>query len=119
MTFYLATGPNEVSWAASTIIQEIEQIRKDGMSREETEAAKNQLINQMVLRSESTASRMNTLLTASWYPGYPGTLIAMKEAILAVTPDSIQSALQHTAPATEIGVVTLGPVSRSELLKNL
>lgn len=118
MTFYLATGPNSVSWAASAIVQEVEQIRNNGMSGEEVKAAQNQLLNQMVLRSESTASRMNTLLTASWYPGYPGTLIAMKEAINSVTPEAIQSALQNSAPAADIGVVTLGPVSASAIVMN-
>ncbi|AIQ21251.1 hypothetical protein H70357_34610 [Paenibacillus sp. FSL H7-0357] len=118
MTFYLATGPNSVSWAASAIVQEMEQIRNNGMSREEVKAAQNQLLNQMVLRSESTASRMNTLLTASWYPGYPGTLTAMKEAISSVTPEAIQSALQNAAPTAEMGVVTLGPVSASALVLN-
>ncbi|MBP2110419.1 M16 family metallopeptidase [Paenibacillus silagei] len=116
LTFYLATGPNFVSWAASAIAGEIKHIRNKGISREEVNAAKNQLLNQMVLRSESTASRMNTLLTASWYPGYPGTLTAMEEAISAVTPKAIQSALMNVAPAAAMGLVTLGPVSASALV---
>ncbi|MDO3409721.1 pitrilysin family protein [Saccharibacillus sp. CPCC 101409] len=109
LTFYLATEADFVPWATCVIIDEIEKIKKEGLPEEKVKIAKNQLLKHMVLRSESTASRMNTLLTALWYPGYPGTLAAMKEAIGRVTSEDIQSTLQNIVPATEMGIVTLGP----------
>lgn len=115
LMFYLGTRPETVPQVLDALHREIAQVQKKGISEYEVHMAKNQLLNQMVMRSESTIARMHTLLTATWYPNYPRTLHDLRKAIERVTVKDIQHALEAYPLAKVVGYSSVGPIAMQEL----
>ncbi|MBQ4899125.1 insulinase family protein [Paenibacillus sp. Marseille-P2973] len=115
MTIQLGSRKESVLEALEQIILELRRLERDGVTEREVQSAKNQLIKQMVMRSESTVARMNTLLTSGWYPKYPSTLEAMRRSIEGVTSAAVSEAISRHALTNSLGIASIGPLAASDL----
>lgn len=101
--------------ALERVRMELRRLNEEGVTEAEIRTAQNQLIKQMVMRSESTVARMNTLLTSGWYPKYPPTLGAMRRSIEAVTTASVVEAMDRYPLTGALGVACIGPLAVNDL----
>lgn len=115
MTIQLGSRKESALEALEQIILELRRLERDGVTEREVQSAKNQLIKQMVMRSESTVARMNTLLTSGWYPKYPSTLEAMRRSIEGVTTGAVSEAISRHALTNSLGIASIGPLAASDL----
>ncbi|MEF2967666.1 pitrilysin family protein [Paenibacillus sp. M1] len=115
MTIQLGSRRDSALQALEQIRLELECLERLGVTEAEVQTARNQLIRQMVMRSESTVARMNTLLTSGWYPEYPRSLAAMRQAIEAVTVQRVREVIERFPLSGSFGIASVGPLAESEL----
>jgi len=60
-TIYLAINPTQINNACKHIVEEINIIKKDGLSEDELQKSKEQLKGNLILGLESTSSRMTSI----------------------------------------------------------
>lgn len=101
--------------ALERVRMELRRLDEQGVTESEVRTAQNQLIKQMVMRSESTVARMNTLLTSGWYPKYPPTLGEMRRSIESVTAASVREAMDRYPLAGAMGVACIGPLAVNDI----
>ncbi|RCX20625.1 putative Zn-dependent peptidase [Fontibacillus phaseoli] len=115
MTIQLGSRKESALEALEQIILELRRLERDGVTESEVQSAKGQLIKQMVMRSESTVARMNTLLTSGWYPKYPRTLDAMRRSIEEVSAAAVSEAIFRHPLTGSLGIASIGPLAASDL----
>ena len=108
--------PEEAPRVLRLLREELDSLLDDGVYEDELRRAKDKLISNMVLSSESTFSRMRSLAN-DWVT--EGRLVSVEEEIgrvERVTTDDVMRAL-HRFPMREKQVLTsLGPLSEAELV---
>lgn len=115
LLLYLGTRPDRVGQALDVVRTELDRVQKHGFSDAELAMARRQLLAQMVMRGESTVTRMHTLLTACWYQGHGRTLQELASGIAAVTAEDVRRALDAHPLTAGVGVGCVGPVAKSDL----
>lgn len=115
MLLYLGTHRERVEQALALVRSQLEQIQREGFAAAELNMARRQLLAQMVMRGESTVTRLHTLLTACWYQGHGRTLAELAAGISAVTAADVRRALDAHPLTAGVGVASVGPFSRAEL----
>ncbi len=110
------TTPEEAPRVLKLLREELDSLLNDGVHEDELQRAKDKMISNMVLSSESTFSRMRSLAN-DWMT--EGRLISVEEEIgrvEKVTTEDVMRAL-HRFPMREKQVLTaLGPLDEAELL---
>jgi len=116
LSIYAGMKPNQLDYAIELIIEEINQIKANGISEEELYDSKEQIKGSYILGLESTSGRMNSigkseLLLDKIYS--PKEII---ELIDAVTMDDINHVINLVFNIEKMGAAIIGP-NRSTILK--
>jgi predicted Zn-dependent peptidase len=108
--------PEEAPRVLKLLQAELNSLLEDGIYEDELRRAKDKLISNMVLSSESTFSRMRSL-SGDWVT--EGRLVSVEEEIERierVTTEDVLQALKRFPMRDKQVIVTLGPLSEAELL---
>lgn len=116
LSIYAGMKPNQLDYVIELIIEEINQIKANGISEEELYDSKEQIKGSYILGLESTSGRMNSigkseLLLDKIYS--PKEII---ELIDAVTMDDINHVINLVFNIEKMGAAIIGP-NRSTILK--
>jgi predicted Zn-dependent peptidase len=116
---YAATDASNFSKMLKAVLQEIRALKKDGISLEELAHAKDHLKGSLMLSLESTSSRMNRLAKQEMHFGSFFTMDSMLSAIDAVRVEELQALITDLLDEERLTLVTLGPLDRRSLPREL
>ncbi len=100
-------------------MKEVRALKKDGISAEELRRAKDHLKGNLMLSLESTSSRMNRLAKQEIRFGSFVTLDEMLAAFDDVRPEDVEALLHRVLDEEQLALMTLGPVDRRNLPRDL
>jgi predicted Zn-dependent peptidase len=116
-TVYAATRPAEAARVVDLIRRELRRARQ-GLSRADVAAAKNQLKGSLMLSLESTTSRMSKLARDLMFDGAPAALDDMLADLDRVTGDQVHRVANDCIDATRFSLSALGPITRGTVVKH-
>ena len=116
---YAATDPQNFSKVLKSILVELRQLKKHGISLDELTRAKNHLKGSLMLSLESTSSRMNRLAKHEMHFGSFLTMNAMLEAIDKVRHEEVQALVDEVLDEEQLALTTYGPLNRRNLPRDL
>ena len=114
---YAATDPANFSKVLKSILKEIRELKKSGITAEELKRAKDHLKGSLMLSLESTSSRMNRLAKHEMHLGSFLTMDAMIAAIEGVQHEQVQALVGELLDEDRLALTTLGPLDRRSLPK--
>jgi predicted Zn-dependent peptidase len=107
------TGPEVVRLT----LEEIERLKREGVSAEELERAKDSLKGSLMLSLESTTNRMTSLARSEIYFGRQFTLDEILEGIDAVTAAEVQRLAQELFRPDHTALAAVGPFNEDKDLR--
>ena len=116
---YAATDPGNFAKVLKSVLKELRDLKKDGITAEELKRAKDHIKGSLMLSLESTSSRMNRLAKHEMHLGSFMTMDAMTAAIERVRHDEVQSLVSELLDEDRLALTTLGPLDRRNLPKDL
>src|SRR3989449_8066294 len=116
---YAATDAPNFSKVLKSILKEIRELKKSGVTAEELARSKDHLKGGLMLSLESTSSRMNRLAKHEMHLGSFPTIDAMLAAIDAVRHEEVQALLTELLDEDRLVLTTLGPLARRNLPREL
>jgi predicted Zn-dependent peptidase len=116
---YAATDPPNFSKVLKSTLNELRQLKKQGISQDELARAKNHLKGSLMLSLESTSSRMNRLAKHEMHFGSFLTMNAMLEAIDQVRHEEVQALVNEVLDEEQLSLTTYGPLNRRNLPRDL
>jgi predicted Zn-dependent peptidase len=116
---YAATDAPNFSKMVKVVLKEIRALKKDGIAVEELAHAKDHLKGSLMLSLESTSSRMNRLAKQEMHFGSFFTIDSMLAAIDNVRVEDIQTLITDLLDEDRLTLVTLGPLGRRNLPREL
>ena len=116
---YAATEPQSFSKVLKSILKEIRDLKKGGVTEEELKRAKDHLKGSLMLSLESTSSRMNRLAKHEMHLGAFLTMDAMLAAIDSVRYEEVQALITELLDEERLALTTLGPLDRRNLPREL
>jgi predicted Zn-dependent peptidase len=116
---YGTTVPRQAVTFASAVAEIVRALGRTGVAAQELATAKAQLASELVMRGESTAARMHTVLTSALLEPEIRGIEQTEAAIARVGPDDVARVLAHWHPAVPIGLATVGPVPVEEVSRGL
>ncbi len=116
---YAATDAPNFSKMVKVVLKEIRALKKDGIAVEELAHAKDHLKGSLMLSLESTSSRMNRLAKQEMHFGSFFTIDSMLAAIDNVRVEDIQALITDLLDEDRLTLVTLGPLGRRNLPREL
>jgi predicted Zn-dependent peptidase len=116
---YAATDAGSFSRVLKSILKELRDLKKSGVSDDELARAKDHLKGSLMLSLESTSSRMNRLAKHELHLGSFLTLDAMLAAIGGVRQAEIQALISELLDEERLALTTLGPLDRRHLPREL
>ncbi len=116
---YAATDAPNFSRVLKSILKEIRDLKKNGLSADELTRAKDHLKGSLMLSLESTSSRMNRLAKHEMHFGSFLTLDAMLAAIDAVRHEEVQALVSELLDEDRLALTTYGPLDRRNLPREL
>jgi predicted Zn-dependent peptidase len=119
MYVYAATDPGNFSKVLKSTLNELRQLKKQGISIDELTRAKNHLKGSLMLSLESTSSRMNRLAKHEMHYGSFLTMNAMLEAIDQVRHEEVQALVDEVLDEERLALTTYGPLNRRNLPRDL
>jgi predicted Zn-dependent peptidase len=114
MTLYAGTGAENAVTVAEMMLKELDKVMREGLSKEELERAKNQLISSFLMAQESTSARSGAIGRAELMHGAHLTEEQVIERINAVTMDGIAAVLPTLCGTEDISVCAVGRVAGLE-----
>ncbi len=112
---YAGTTPEKAPETVKVMLDELALLREQGVTEDELERARVQLKSEMVMRGESSAARMGSLLRSWWFEGRLTTIQELKEAIDGVSRDQIMHLLERFPLTDPLVRVAIGPRPAEEL----
>jgi len=112
---YAATDAGNFSKVLKSILKEIRELKKSGITEEELKRAKDHLKGSLMLSLESTSSRMNRLAKQEMHLGSFLTMDAMLAAIQNVRHEEVQALVSELLDEDQLALTTLGPLDRRNL----
>jgi predicted Zn-dependent peptidase len=112
---YAATDPQNFSKVLKSILKELREVKKSGITAEELKRAKDHLKGSLMLSLESTSSRMNRLAKHELHLGSFLTIDAMLASIDAVRYEEVQALVTEVLDEDRLALTTLGPLDRRNL----
>jgi predicted Zn-dependent peptidase len=112
---YAGTTAERAHESVRVIMDELAKAQADGITEEELQRSKIRLKSQLVMRSESTSSRMVSNLRSWWFEEELHTLEDVTQRIERVTVEEIQQLAQVLDISHKLGAVALGPRKEDEL----
>jgi len=116
---YAATDSGNFSKVLKSILKEIRELKKSGITEEELKRAKDHLKGSLMLSLESTSSRMNRLAKQEMHLGSFLTMDAMLAAIQNVRHEEVQALVSELLDEDQLALTTLGPLDRRNLPREL
>ena len=116
---YAATDAGNFSKVLKSILKEIRELKKSGITEEELKRAKDHLKGSLMLSLESTSSRMNRLAKQEMHLGAFLTMDAMLAAIQNVRHEEVQALVSELLDEDRLALTTLGPLDRRNLPREL
>ena len=116
---YAATDAPNFSKVLKSILKEIRDLKKHGVTAEELRRAKDHLKGSLMLSLESTSSRMNRLAKQEMHHGSFLTIDAMLEAVDRVRHEEVQTLIAELLDEERLALTTLGPLDRRNLPSEL
>jgi predicted Zn-dependent peptidase len=113
---YAGTTPEQAHECLQVIVNELRKMEHEGITADELERAKVQLKSETVMRSEGSGARMGAIARSWWFERKVRTIQEVKEAIEAVTQESILDLLHHHSLVHPLTVAAIGPLSQEELV---
>ncbi|HET8843996.1 MAG TPA: pitrilysin family protein [Ktedonobacteraceae bacterium] len=113
---YAGTTPEQGHECLEVIVNELRKLEQEGITADELERAKIQLKSENVMRSEGSGARMGAIARSWWYERKVQTVQEVKEAIDAVTQESVLKVLRKHSLLHPLTVAAIGPLSQDELL---
>ena len=116
---YAASDAPNFSKVLKSILKEIRDLKKGGVTEEELRRSKDHLKGSLMLSLESTSSRMNRLAKHEMHLGSFLTIDAMLAAIDAVRHEEVQALVTELLDEDRLVLTTLGPLDRRNLPREL
>ncbi len=116
---YAATEAANFSKVLKSILKELRDLKKHGITRDELDRAKNHLKGSLMLSLESTSSRMNRLAKHEMHFGSFLTMDAMLAAIGNVRHEEVQGLVGEVLDEERLALTTYGPLDRRNLPREL
>jgi predicted Zn-dependent peptidase len=116
---YAATDPANFSRVLKSVLKEIRDLKKAGITEDELRRAKDHLKGSLMLSLESTSSRMNRLAKQEMHLGSFLTMDAMLAAIDGVRLEEAQALIGELLDEERLALTTLGPLDRRNLPREL
>jgi zinc protease len=113
---YVGAIPKEEGFLASireTIINEIKEIATNGVSEEEMQKLRNQLINDEVRARQSSMSRAKQIAEFALYDGNPSLINTELEDLLKITAEDIKSVVQNYLNTDNHALLDIVPAAKS------
>ena len=113
---YVGAIPKEEGFLASireTIINEIKEIAANGVSEEEMQKLRNQLINDEVRARQSSMSRAKQIAEFALYDGNPSLINTELEDLLKITAEDIKSVVQNYLNTDNHALLDIVPAAKS------
>jgi len=114
-TVYAGTRPSNVNQVIELIVQNIEQLKSEGITASELTKTKEQLKGNLLLGLESSSSRMSRIGKMEITLGKYTTLDEVVAKIEKVTVADLQQALHTIYTADNLCFTALGPLSEDSL----
>ena len=118
LRIYAGTTPEQGHECLEVIVNELRKLEQDGITSDELDRAKVQLMSENVMRGEGSGARMGALATSWKYEHKLRTIQEVKEAIDAVTREQVLDVLHRFSPLNPLTVAAIGPLERDELVGN-
>jgi len=112
---YAATDPQNFSKVLKSILKELRELKKSGITAEELKRAKDHLKGSLMLSLESTSSRMNRLAKHELHLGSFLTIDEMLGSIDGVKHEEVQALVSEVLDEDHLALTTLGPLDRRNL----
>jgi predicted Zn-dependent peptidase len=119
LRIYAGTKPEQAHECLEVIINELRKLEQEGITADELERAKVQLKSENVMRGEGSGARMGAIARSWWFERKIHTIQEVKEAIDAVTQESILELLHNHSLLNPMTVAAIGPLSQEELVGNI
>ncbi len=116
---YVGTSADRAHESVEVVIDELRSFERSGITDDELKLAKTRLKSQVLMRSESTLSRMAANLRSWWFEHKLYSLEALKEEIDRVTVEQIQLLVGNLGIAENLAAVALGPRSEEQLFRGV
>jgi predicted Zn-dependent peptidase len=116
---YAATDPGNFSKMLKSILKELRELKKHGITEAELARAKDHLRGGLMLGLESTSSRMNRLAKHEMHFGTFLSMDAMLGSIAGVRLEEVQLLLGQLLDEEHLALTTLGPLDRRNLPREL
>jgi len=115
MYVYAATDVENFSKVLKSILKELREVKKHGVTEEELRRSKDHLKGSLMLSLESTSSRMNRLAKHELHLGSFLTIDEMLVSIDGVRHDEVQALVSQVIDEEQLALTTLGPLDRRNL----
>jgi predicted Zn-dependent peptidase len=112
---YAATDPVNFSKMLKSILKELRELKKNGITEDELRRAKDHLKGSLMLSLESTSSRMNRLAKHELHLGSFLTMDEMLASIDRVKHEEVQALVTELLDEDHLALTTLGPLDRRNL----
>jgi predicted Zn-dependent peptidase len=109
------TAAGQACGFVAAVHQTVRELAVNGVTRGELAAAKTQMAGQLIMRGESSAARMHTVLTSAFFTGQARSPEEISAVIDHVTPGDVASVLAQWRDGAPMGLATVGPLSAEEL----
>jgi predicted Zn-dependent peptidase len=116
---YGTTTPAKAGDFAAALARTARALADHGVAPDELSAAKVQVISELVMRGESTAARMHTVLTSAYLEPEVRGIAQIQAAIDRVRPADIQRVLTAWRPDQPPALATIGPVPSEEVFSHV
>jgi predicted Zn-dependent peptidase len=116
---YAATDASNFSKMLKSILKELRELKKSGITEDELARARDHLKGSLMLGLESTSSRMNRLAKQEMHFATFLSMDAMLAAIAGVRLEEVQALLGQLLDEEHLALATLGPLDRRNLPREL
>jgi predicted Zn-dependent peptidase len=116
---YAATDATDFAKVLKSILKEMRELKKGGVTPDELKRAKDHLKGSLMLSLESTSSRMNRLAKHEMHLGSFPTMDAMLASIESVKHEEVHALIAELLDEDRLALTTLGPLDRRNLPKEL
>jgi predicted Zn-dependent peptidase len=110
-----ATDAQNFSKVLKSVLKELRDLKKDGVTADELKRAKDHLKGSLMLSLESTSSRMNRLAKHEMHLGSFLTMDEMLASIDGVKHEEVQALVTQVIDEDRLALTTLGPLDRRNL----
>src|SRR5438094_7045894 len=116
---YAATDAQNFSKVLKSVLKELRDLKKQGVTEDELKRAKDHLKGSLMLSLESTSSRMNRLAKHEMHLGSFLTMDQMIQAIERVKHEEVQALVSELIDEDRLALTTYGPLDRRNLPREL